>query len=122
MSNPDVVRFEYKVASVAIELRKPPQKSTITITPPKLSEIMQRELMPLCFYFVQRYKDEESIPTLEEAKEYSAYLCIDRDAFGGDITTWNPRDLAREAGVTEEFAQFRIRMDLESNHWRKSKH
>lgn len=113
------VAISYKEIEARLTLRRAPRKSRIEFTPPNLSDALKREFLTITHYFVVSYRDQGIVPTLEEARMYGAYVCMDREAFGGDLTKWDYRDLAREAGVTEEFARFRIQMDLDSDHWRK---
>ncbi len=105
-----IAEFEYKGIPVRIEFKTRGEKHTTFYVRPE-DERLQRELLPLIFYYILCYNEKGRIPTMEEAKTYSAFLCIDRKAFGGDLTIWDPKILAGEAGVTEEFARYRI--DLE---------
>lgn len=115
MAKPEVMVFDYKeIVQVAITFRKPPRKCITEYTPPNAPENILRELLPMCYYLTDKYTKTGKIPTIEEAKAFSAYICIDKEAFGGDLTIWNPIELAKEAGVTPEFAQFRIDLELET--------
>ena len=108
------VTFNYKGALVAIVFREPKQQHTVEIAPKSLDERIERELLPMIFYYVRQYNATGKVPPLEDAKIYSAHVCIGGEAFG-NLTQWSIEDLAREAGVTEEFALYRISLIVQKN-------
>jgi len=109
------ITFEYKGALVAIELQEPGEKHNTLIAPKNLDERLQRELLPIIHYHIMQYNETGEVPPFEEARQYSAYACIGKEAFGGDLKQWSIADLAREARVTKEFAQYRLELEAQTD-------
>ena len=77
-------------------------------------ERVKKELVLICWYYIQTYDETKSVPPFEDARRFAALVAIRKEAFG-DLTKWSIDDLVREADVTEEFAQFRISLEVQQN-------
>lgn len=106
-----ITEFEYKSIPVRIEFgTRGREHRTIYVEPE--DERLRRELLPIVLWYVKSYNDRGIVPTLEEAKAFSACLCIGgNEEYGGNLLAWSPADIARESGVTEEFARFRLELE-----------
>lgn len=111
MPNPESIAFEYKNrVTVLVEMADLPKQPKISISPEKIYNRLRREALAIGIGYAQMYQVNGHFPSLEEAREFAAVVCMSPTAFG-DLTDINPRRLADMAQVTEEFAQYRISID-----------
>ncbi len=105
MVNLSIAEFDYKGlhAEVNIGLRK------IVVTKTE-NERLARELGAIAIGYADLYREHHEFPKFEEAKLFAAYFCMPLDILFPNHQP-SAEELAERAGVTEEFAKFRI--DLE---------
>ncbi|MBI4174431.1 MAG: hypothetical protein HY517_02200 [Candidatus Aenigmarchaeota archaeon] len=102
--------------TVAVELpERKGGRAKIKISPPESPEIERREAIAIGLGYKLSYEKSGSIPSFETAREIAAYLLVPPGAAAyGDVKRRSPVELARIANVTEEFAQFRIALDVQN--------
>jgi len=79
-----------------------------------LSSNERRELVAIAGAYVEFYADEGKIPKHEEALIFAAYSLIpngNENCFGKPVSSFSAKELASLAGVTEDFAKFRLGLE-----------
>ena len=79
-----------------------------------LEERVKKELVLICGYYVKHYDETRSIAPLGDARRFAALVAIPKEYYG-DITQYSIEELVKRADVTEEFAQYRISLEVEQN-------
>ena len=77
-------------------------------------ERVKRELMLICWYYIQCYDKNKSVPLFEDARRFAALVAMPKK-FWGDITRHSIEELVEKADVTEEFAYYRISLEVQNN-------